>query len=171
MDLVQTPVDRLQHFDRDPGVIPQGSGQCVATRGVGWVLRWAAGIAVLWLAACLLAEFYCCLAAEHALARAARAGALEATLPRATYRSVADTVHSRLTCHAALADTLHLGVLQNGMPSRGALRVREGDAMTIALAVPARAALPGWLRALALPTGKTQIMVRAEREVPGRALQ
>jgi hypothetical protein len=127
-------------------------------------------LAVLCLAVGILTRFAYCLVAEHALARAAKAGALEATLPRATYRSVAEAVHSRLTRHAALADALRLGVLQNGIPARGALRVRKGDAITIALAVPVRAALPGWLRALELPTGKSQITVRAEREVPGRYL-
>ena len=50
-------------------------------RGVGWVLAWAGALAVLAIAAGVLTEFAYVLAAERTLTVAARAGAMEATLP------------------------------------------------------------------------------------------
>ncbi len=62
----------------------------VATqRGVQWVLQWAAALAVLAFAGSTLIKFAYLSVAEHKLSIAARAGVLEATLPRASYQSVA----------------------------------------------------------------------------------
>src|SRR5690242_2578311 len=61
-------------------------------RGVCWVLVWAGGIAVLTFAATVVVEFAYVFAAERALSIAAKAGAIEATLPRATYQSVTAAV-------------------------------------------------------------------------------
>src|SRR5437764_1142099 len=65
-------------------------------RGVGWVLAWAGALAVLATGAGVLTEFAYVLAAERTLSVAARAGAMEATLPRATYQSVTAAVDGRL---------------------------------------------------------------------------
>src|SRR3954465_13357830 len=64
-------------------------------RGVCWVLAWIGALAVIAVAAGALTEFSYMLAAEHALLVAARAGAMEATLPRATYQSVTAAVDRR----------------------------------------------------------------------------
>jgi hypothetical protein len=139
-------------------------------RGVGWVLRWAAAIAVLWVAGCVLVEFAYCLAAEHTLTRAARAGALEATLPRASFRSVGDSVERRLVQRASWTERLTLSVHRNGAAIGGAIQAAGGDRMGVTLAVPVRAVVPPWLSSISLRTGLSQIEVRAERTVPGRAL-
>jgi hypothetical protein len=138
------------------------------TRGVGWVLGWAAAVAALGFAGCSLAEFACSLAAEHTLARAARAGALEATLPRATLRSVGDAVKRRLADRSSWAKQLTLSVHRNGAAVSGAIQAAGGDQMTVTLVVPLRAALPRWLSALSVWTSQSQIEVRADRSVPGR---
>jgi hypothetical protein len=139
-------------------------------RGVGWVLRWTAAVAVLWVAGCVLAEFAYCLAAEHTLIRAARAGALEATLPRASFRSVGDTVERRLVRRASWTEQLTLSVHRNGAAVGGAIQAAGGDRMAVTLAVPVRAVVPQWLSSISLRTGESQIEARAERTVPGRLL-
>jgi hypothetical protein len=170
MNLSQSPLDLLQNFDHDPEVIIQESGQCASKRGVGWVLRWAAALGGLWFAGCVLTEFCYCLTAEYMLARAARAGALEASLPRATYGSVADAVRRRLPSGTSLLDQLRVGVMQNGTSVGGAFRATGGDQITVAVTVPVRTILPGWLTALGLPWAESQIEVCAQRQVPGRFL-
>src|ERR1043165_2882686 len=100
---------------------PPSAGQAFelprnATRGVRWVLQWAAAIVVLVMATNVLAEFACVVAAEHTLTIAARAGALEATLPRATYESVVATIKRRLAGYPRLVEQLHVCLLQNGSP-------------------------------------------------------
>jgi hypothetical protein len=139
-------------------------------RGISWVLRWAAAIAVLWFAGCVLVEFAYCLAAEHALTGAARAGALEATLPRANFQSVRQTVKRRLAIHAAWEERLTLSVHRNGTAIGGAIQAADGDRLAITLTVPIRAMVPQWLNAFSLRTSASQIEVRAEREVPRRML-
>ena len=170
MDPAQVSCDLLRHFDGNHRGVAHGSGQSMPIRGVGWVLRWAAAVAVLWFAGCLLAEFAYCLAAEHTLARAARAGALEATLPRATIPSVGDTVRHRLAGRTLWAEQLTLSVHRNGAAAGGAILATAGDQMTVTLAVPFRAAQPQWLNAFSLRTSESQIEVRAERSVPGKDL-
>jgi hypothetical protein len=140
-------------------------------RGVGWVLRWAAAVAVLCFAACFLAEFGYSLAVELTLARAARAGALEATLPQATYRSVADTVKRRLGERTSWAGQLKLAVQRNGTAVSSVMRAAAGDQMSVTLAVPVRAVLPRWLRAFSLRTSASRIEVRAVRSVPGKNIR
>jgi hypothetical protein len=169
MEPAQVSCSFLDYIDGDPGGIAHDAGRSVPTRSVGWVLRWAAAIAVLSFAGCVLAEFAYCLAAEHTLTRAARAGAMEATLPRASVRSVGDTVKRRLVRRTAWAGRLTLSVHRNGAAVGGAIRAAGGDRITVTLAVPVRAVLPHWLSAIGLGSGEAQIEVRAEREVPGRS--
>jgi hypothetical protein len=142
----------------------------VPVRGIGWVLRWAAALAVLWFAGCVLAEFFYTLAAEHKLARAARAGALEATLPRASFRSVGETVERLLARRASSTGQLTLAVHRNDTAVSGAIQALGGDQMMVTLAVPVRAVLPRWLSAFRLGSSESRIEVRAERAVPGRML-
>src|SRR6186997_2751598 len=66
------------------------------TRNIAWTLRWAAALATIAVATSQLIAFAYQLSTEHTLAAAARAGALEATLPRASVRTVTETVARRL---------------------------------------------------------------------------
>jgi hypothetical protein len=170
MDSAQTSGDHLQHFDVVPHDVAHGSGQGVHMRGIGWVLRWAAAVAVLCFTGGLLAEFAYSLAAELTLARAARAGALEASLPRATLQSVYDTVERRLAERTSLAQHLTLAVQRNGAAVSGAVKTAGGDQMSVTLAVPVHAVLPRWLCPFSLRTSTSQIEVRAVRNVPGKEL-
>ncbi len=146
---------------------PEGEG---GARGVGWVVRWACAVGVLAWSASLLAEFACALVAEQSLARAARAGAIEATLPRATGQSIHAVVASRLDAAAIPRAGAKMLVSRNGSPVGGAFRPRPGDRVMVTLSVPASAVLPGWLQAVPWSGGRP-ITVRAERELPRRTLR
>jgi len=140
------------------------------TRGVAWVLRWAVAIATLVSSTAVLVEFGYCLAAEQALLRAARAGVLEATLPRATYQTVEQTVRGRLASHGLPPQNVKFQVEHNGMPARGSLVPRDSDQLSVTLVTPTWAVLPTWLRAITFRPADSRIAVRAERVVPGPRL-
>jgi hypothetical protein len=125
---------------------------------------------VLGFAASTLLEFAYVMAAEHTLARAARAGALEATLPRATLRSITDTAQRRLEPHPSLASQLRLTVENNGRPVLALLHPVQGDRLSVTLTASTRAALPAWLRTLRFWESDKPIRVRIERTMPGRML-
>jgi hypothetical protein len=145
--------------------------QPIPTRGVAWVLRWAVALAVLYFSGCVLAEFAYCLAAEHVLARAARAGALESTLPRATCASIRAAAERRLASYQQVAGPLQLVIRQNAVPIRTKLQPQPGDQMSVSIATTARAVTPRWLQALKFWDSEEQILVTAERQMPGRALR
>ncbi|HVT27069.1 MAG TPA: hypothetical protein VHE81_03535 [Lacipirellulaceae bacterium] len=138
--------------------------------GVQWVLQWAAALAVLAFAGSILVEFTYLLVAEHELSIAARAGALEATLPRATPRSVMLVVQNHLTRYPRLAKHLQLTVLQNGSPAARQFRHGDGDRISVRLSASSNDVLPDWLRIMMLWRGDTQIRAYAERQIPGRKL-
>jgi hypothetical protein len=167
MDALQDSAAILERFDYEGDGIAQGVVRSMPHRGVGWVLRWTAAIVVFWFASSVLVQFAYSLAAEHMLTRAARSAVLEATLPRATYESVRDTVERRLA-NRAWAKQTTLSVQRNGTPIGGMTRAASGDRMDVTLSVPARAVVPPWLSAIKLRTAESQIEVRAERAVPGR---
>ena len=68
-----------------------------AKRGVGWVLRWAGTLATIAFSLLKLIDFSYQIDLDQTLDRAARAGALEATLPRASSQSVVQSVERRLS--------------------------------------------------------------------------
>ncbi len=111
-------------------------------RGVRWVLQWAVALAVLTVATSVLVEFAYLLAAEQALNLAARTGATEATLPRATYRSVVAAVERRLASYPRMSGQLRLSVLQNGRPVGTGFRAGDGDRLLITLTAPRRWSCP-----------------------------
>ena len=171
MDTGQVSYDLLGHFERHANARGSEPAEIVCTRGVGWVLQWFAAMVTLFFAAGLLAQFCYCLAAELTLARAARAGALEATLPRATYRSVSQSVERRLAGYPQqLSSRLRFCLQQNGAPIRGIIQAREGDRLAVTLAVPTHDAMPRWLRTAFFWRADSLIEVRAERQKPGRQL-
>ncbi|HEX5472899.1 MAG TPA: hypothetical protein VFW73_13490 [Lacipirellulaceae bacterium] len=154
---------------------PLAPGGCehppyITQRGIQWVLQWAAAFAVLAFAASTLAEFACLAAAEHKFSIAARAGALEATLPRASYQSVAMVVESHLAQYPRLARHLQLTLLQGGSLVTGHIRPGDGDRISITLFARSSALLPDWLRVITFWRSDYQIQAHAERHLPGRKL-
>jgi hypothetical protein len=139
-------------------------------RGVCWVLAWAGALAVLTIAAGMLIEFAYVLAAERMLLVAARAGAMEATLPRATYQSVTAAVDRRLNQYPSLAAQLHLSLFQNGTLVQSHFRQHDGDHFAITLSGPSSSAVPVWLSTLICWRGDSAIRAHAEQQIPGRKL-
>jgi len=119
-------------------------------RGVGWVLRWAAALAVLSASATILVAFGYELAAERTLAQAAAAGIREAALPRATGRSVERAVRRQLASFLDLDRMTKITLERNGWVVRGAIQRQAGDLVSLTLSAPGDAALPRWLHVLTL---------------------
>ena len=104
------------------------------------------GTSVLFFSCGVLAEFAYCLAAEHTVARAARAGALEATLPRATSKSIAESVTQRLAGYPQHQRTNAARDSAEWQAVLGRLNVQPGDRISVHVAVPGTAVLPRWLQ-------------------------
>lgn len=128
------------------------------------VLQWGGAIAVLAVAANVLFGFGQRVAAERWLQVAARAGAFEATLPRASYDSVRDTIERRLQRISAV-EGWEFTLLQNGAPAFRQLPENEGDVFSVT--VTARMSTKStWLRWF--PVREAPITVQAEIRRPGR---
>jgi hypothetical protein len=140
------------------------AGERLPVRGVGWVLRWAATLAVLAVSALILVAFAYQLAAERALARAAAAGLREATCERATNRSVEAVVRRQLAGRFDLHRATTIELQQNGSRVRGALRPQGGDRLSITLSAPAIAALPRWLQIVSW-NERAEITQRADQRI------
>lgn len=134
-------------------------------RGIGWVLRWAAAIAVLAFTILVLVAFAYQLSAEAALRRAAAAGMREAALPRSTSDSVAAVVRQQLSGRPQLQRALQLQLAAGGVPIRGPIEMSKVSPLSLSLAVPTANALPRPLGALA---GDSLLRVRIERPTPIR---
>jgi hypothetical protein len=199
MDRDQASLKLLAHFDRpktlelpdfewvnevisdQPSTIPINpspppSGDAVIAvrqetkRGIAWVLQWAAGLAALAVAGTVLIEFALLVAAERNLVLAARAGVLEATLPRATYQSVTDVVERRLSSYPRMAEQLQLTLVQNGAPVERRFRQHDGDRFSITLSAPNSSVLPRWLRTVTFWRPDALIYAHADQHVPTRKL-
>jgi hypothetical protein len=133
-------------------------------------MRWTAAFAVLFVSGSVLAEFAYCVAAEHTVARAARAGALEATLPRATAKSITASITRRLTGFPDAAGRTRLVIHRNGRPVLSRMIVQPSDRISVHVTVPSTAVLPRWLQAVKFWRGNAPIEAHAERNVPGRRL-
>ena len=185
MDTAQTSYQLLAHFDRPKvadaaelewmaGVEPAAADEpptTVRVRGVRWVLQWAAALAVLTVATSVLVEYAYLLAAEQALNLAAKTGATEATLPRATYQSITAAVERRLASYPQLNGQLQLRLLRNGTPVGRQFRASDGDRVSITLSAPTSSVVPGWLYKISLWRGDARLNAHAEREMPGRKLR
>jgi hypothetical protein len=171
MDVTPNSADLLTHFDRVYTGQPHAARHCVRTRGVGWVLQWAAAVAMLLFAGSVLMEFAYTMRAEHTLMRAAKAGALEATLPRASRESIAAAVKRPLIAYPALAKQLNLTIENNRRMLRGAFPPGAGDRLSVTLATSTHAVIPGWLRRLRFWASDEPLEIRIEREMPGRFLR
>ena len=194
MDFDSTCLDFLDHFDRpqtagavyaqspqsetfDPRVIAVVDDDNVTpsphlpTRDARWVLRWAAAAVVLTIGVGVVIQFAYLVTAEHAMQLAARAGATEATLPRATYQSITAAVERRLTDYALKSGQLQITMLQNGIPVGRQFHAGDGDRISLTISVPTSATLPAWLRKLSPWRNEAPTSARAERDVPGRKLR
>jgi hypothetical protein len=163
--MADTSLELIAHFD---GTLTRDQAARRSARGIGWILRWTAALATLFVAAVFLAQFSYCLAAERALSRAARAGALEATLPRATHQSVARAVARHLD--GRRTGGLQLTLQHNGVPVAGVIRACGGDQLAVALALPTLDVLPRWLRGVSFSQTQSHVAARSERRMPGREL-
>jgi hypothetical protein len=163
MEADHTSYDLVSPFDPPSAVI-------LPTRGVRWVLKWTAAVGVLVFATAVLAEFAYLAPAEQALARAARAGLVEATLPRASFDSVRATIERRLESYPGLANRVRLSLTNNSTPTNGILQPRDGDRLSIVLTADSDAALPTWLKTIRFWRSGPQLRVHDERAMPSRKL-
>lgn len=139
-------------------------------RDVRWVLRYAAAIGVAAIAVCCLTSWERIIVAERRLATAAQAGAMEATLPRATYETVVATIERRLAAYPELRGRLRIGLSQNGSLLQLRLRPNGGDRFGVSLAAPMSSVIPDWLRMVTFWRNDSQIRAYAEQTLPGRRL-
>ncbi len=142
-----------------------------SSRDARWILKWAAASAVLAIAASQLITFAYVCAADHTLKLAARAGASESILPRATYESICAAVERRLTEYPQLGSRLQLTVLQNGRPIGQRFQARGEDRISVTISAPDSAFMPSWLTKLPMWKGEVPLTARAERVMPGRRLR
>jgi len=168
------PREEFSNERRDPptdwDLIDAEPERPVYSHGIGWVLLWAGSLAVLAIVAAMLMRLGFIVASEHSLQVAARAAAMEATLPRATYSSVIATVERRLGDQPLLAEHLTLTMLQNGRPVIDSFRAQDGDEYSIVLSVPTSYVIPDWLERISF--GQSQQAIRAEAfsRLPSRKL-
>jgi hypothetical protein len=167
---VSCPIDGFAADEPAPDGLDVADSARGTARGAGWVLRWAAALGVLAWSASVLVEFGYCLAAEQTLARAARAGVMEATLPRATGHSIEQVIWKRLDEWAIPHSGARIALVHNGTPVAGVFQPRPGDRISITLTVSSQAVLPGWLQAVTSWSGDRPITAHAERELPHRFL-
>lgn len=167
----------LAHFDGPENVVevePARGDSSGRVRGVGWVLKWAGMVGMLAVSTSFLVEFGYRLAAEQTLARAARAGLREATMPHATWESVQRTVKQRLSGLSLSPGELLISLQQNGAPIRGPIHLRDGDRLTLLLTAPSRAARPNWLSSTFVLGSSLsrdeRLRTIAERQLPDRPL-
>jgi hypothetical protein len=144
------------------------AGEPPAATVTAWcVVQWAAAVAVFAMTANVLFGFSQRLASERVLQRAARAGAAEAILPRASFESVRGTIERRAACSPAL-EVGDITLLQNGVPVFQQITENDGDAFSITVSARMRSNLPAWLDWLPVGRDGTQLTARAESRRPGR---
>jgi hypothetical protein len=162
MDADRTSYELLSNFGPPSAAI-------LPTRGVRWVLKWTAAVGVLVFATGVLAEFAYLARAEHALARAARAGLVEATLPRASFDSVRATIERRLASYSGMSRRLRLSLTKNSAPMGRIWQPRDGDRLSVVLTADSDTALPTWLKTIRFWRSGPQLQVHAS-QFPSRTL-
>jgi len=166
MDSQGPSLELLAHFDsRKLDEAPRAPIGTIA------VLKWAAAMGVLFFAAGVLLQLTYCIAAERTLSNAARAGVLEATLPRATRDSIVRTIEHRLAGRSVSPGSLQIAIQKNDAPLQRIYRLAEDDRVSVTLALPFSAVSPTWLRAMTFWTGDPPVRARAEQRIPGRRLR
>jgi hypothetical protein len=159
---------RLRYFpaeDRERVEACETIARGEVVRGVGWVLKWAAAVAVLCVAAIILLNFAYRLAAEQSMIRAARAGIREASLPRATNRTVEQSIRRELVgCYRLGSDT-DIALRTAGRPIKGIAANKSDGVFSVTLSASVNAALPNWLQALS--PWHAQIVISAHTNQAG----
>jgi hypothetical protein len=117
-------------------------------RGIGWVLKWAAAICVLSTSAVILLNLAYRLAAERALVQAATAGIREAALPRASRRSVEQSIRRELANYIHSERDVSISLQLAGKPVMSPIASRSSGHLSVTVSLPADAAFPSWLRVL-----------------------
>lgn len=156
MDAARTSFELLAHFEK-PAATEDSPTQLRPTVGAVCVLKWAAGAGVLFFATCALLQLRYCIAAELTLSHAARAGVVEATLPRATLKTIVETIERRLQSHSIPPGMLQIAIQQNDVPMQRVLRLADGYRVSLAISLPIDAVLPAWLRVVNVWTGNASI--------------
>lgn len=164
-------VSHFERADRSESAAAIELPAFAKVRDARWVLRWAAAFTTLVIAAGTLIEFGYLMAAERMLNFAARAGAMEATLPRATYDSVLGAVERRLAGYSQMKGHVQLTLLQDGKPVKRLLPAGGGVRFSVVLQAPASAAVPGWLTKLTPWRTAEPLLARADRTALGRQLR
>jgi hypothetical protein len=131
---------------------------------------WAAALTMLAFTASILTEFAYVVGARSVLDRAARAAALEAAMPRATYQTVAATVDRRLAGYPAIAAAVQLRIEINGFSARGPLQVQGGDTIGVVLSVTSTEVIPSWIERLPFRRCTSDLRATSQRTVPSRRL-
>ncbi|HEX4413887.1 MAG TPA: hypothetical protein VH107_09695 [Lacipirellulaceae bacterium] len=150
---------------------PERPSQQICRRDGRWVLKWGAAVSVIAVAASQLIAFAYICQGEHALDSAARAGASESILPRATYETISAAIERRLATCLQLGSQLQVTILQNGRPIGQRFRIGEDDRISVIISAPASAMTPSWLAKLPLWRGDVLISARADRTMPSRKLR
>lgn len=137
-------------------------------RGVTWVLAWAASFAMVAAALVIMLRFAALVQAEAALAEAARAGVVEAGLPKATHRTVCRVTTEQLVRKGWPDAELVVVLTKNDRPFSGLCRAQPEDRFAVTVVMPAREALPRWLRLLgSWPADNDELVLASS----GRVLQ
>jgi hypothetical protein len=127
-------------------------------RGIGWLLKWTAAICVLSTSAVILLSFAYRLATEQALSEAAMAGLRAAALPRATSRSVEQSIHRELGNYLRSDRGVSVSLQSAGKPVKGAINRRLSGQLSVTLSAPLAVSLPSWLSALS-PWSRDTLLV------------
>ena len=113
-----------------------------------------------------LVQFFWLLAAGEVLGQAAKAGAQEAVLPKATFQSVSDAVRRRLEPWAFAGNSRQIVVQVGGRAAYGVLQPRSGDEVVVTVSIASHAAVPDLLGSLGLPLYHEKIHSRRALRVP-----
>ncbi len=141
-------------MDLDAASLPQdknggASRAAVVRRGVGLFELFVAAPVVV-ITAIGLVQFFSLMAASAALGQAAEAGAREAALPKATFRSVSAVVERRLGGRR-FSDAIDPVLVEiDGRAVYGVVRPRSGEEIMVTVSVASHSAVPDVLGYLGL---------------------
>ena len=129
------------------------------------MLKWALVVLALVVSSLTLYRFSLLLRGEISLVRAAEAGVLEATLPRATARSVSEAVRRQLLQNGHYYEVPQILLSRNGVLVSGPCRSRRGDSWSVQIAARTHDFLPGWLSRWEPGRGSAFLTAGARREM------
>jgi hypothetical protein len=130
--------------------------------GAGCVLKWSAAIVTLGIAAITLLCFAYQLSAEQALARAVGIGLRAAAMPRATSRTVEQSIRRELGNGSQLSQAAHIWIERAGKPFKGAIASDNRHKIAVTIAAPTASVLPSWLLPLSWWPRDAWIRARVE---------